>query len=82
VALVAEREEHLHQLSVPKLLGQMVDEQVTALGPFSLLLGDHWRWLRKGLAYLTIGSRVGGCWRAKEKKQEGETATETWRGTE
>ncbi|VCX38356.1 unnamed protein product [Gulo gulo] len=46
---------------------------------FSLLLGDHWRWLRKGLAYLTIGSRVGGCWRAKEKRQEGETATVTWR---
>lgn len=30
---ITEREEHLHQLSVPKLLGQMVDEQVTALGP-------------------------------------------------
>lgn len=30
---ITEREEHLHQLSVPKLLGQMVDEQVAALGP-------------------------------------------------
>lgn len=30
---ITEREEHLHQLSIPKLLGQMVDEQVTALGP-------------------------------------------------
>ena len=29
---VAEREEHLHQLGVPKLLGQVVDEQVAALG--------------------------------------------------
>lgn len=48
---------------------------------FSLLLGDHWRWLRKGLAYLTIGSRVGGCWRAKEKRQEQETVTVTRRGT-
>lgn len=46
---------------------------------FSLLLGNHWRWLRKGLAYLTIGSRVGGCWRAKEKRQEGQTATVTRR---
>lgn len=47
---------------------------------FSLLLGDHWRWLRKGLAYLTIGSRVGGCWRAK-KRQERETMTATRRET-
>ena len=29
---VAEGEEHLHQLGVPKLLGQVVDEQVAALG--------------------------------------------------
>lgn len=40
---------------------------------FSLLLGDHWRRLREGLAYLTIGSRVGGCWKAKEKRQESKT---------
>lgn len=29
---VAEREEHLHELAVTKLLGQVVDEQVAALG--------------------------------------------------
>lgn len=48
---------------------------------FSLLLGDHWRWLRKGLAYLTIGSRVGGCWRAKEERREQDTVTVTRRET-
>lgn len=48
---------------------------------FSLLLGDHWRWLRKGLAYLTIGSRVGGCWRTQGKRQERETVTVTRRET-
>lgn len=46
---------------------------------FSLLLGNHWRWLRKGLAYLTIGSRVGGGWRAKEKRQEQGAVTVTQR---
>lgn len=29
---VAEREEHLHELAVTELLGQVVDEQVAALG--------------------------------------------------
>ena len=29
---VAKGEEHLHQLGVPKLLGQVVDEEVAALG--------------------------------------------------
>lgn len=28
---ITKRQEHLHQLSIPKLLGQMVDKQVTAL---------------------------------------------------
>lgn len=29
---VAKREEHLHELAVTELLGQVVDEQVAALG--------------------------------------------------
>ena len=29
---VPEGEEHLHELGVPELLGQVVDEQITALG--------------------------------------------------
>jgi len=29
---VAKRKEHLHELAVTKLLGQVVDEQVAALG--------------------------------------------------
>lgn len=44
---------------------------------FSLLLGDHRRRLREGLAYLAIGSGVGGCWSAEEKRQEPEAATAT-----
>lgn len=46
---------------------------------FSLLLGNHWRWLGKGLAYLTIGSRVGSCWRAEEKVKRWQQGAERHR---
>lgn len=55
---ITEREEHLHQLSVPKLLGQMVDEQVTALGPCGAGRGGAGR----------RGGRVGG----KKRQRKGE----------
>lgn len=57
---ITEREEHLHQLSVPKLLGQMVDEQVTALGPCSE--GRGWAGRRE---------RQGG---RRERQRKGERA--------
>lgn len=56
---ITEREEHLHQLSVPKLLGQMVDEQVTALGPCGAGRGG-------------IGRRGGREGEKKERQRKGE----------
>jgi len=41
---ITERQEHLHQLSIPKLLGQMVDKQVTALWSYQEKKKTHeWR---------------------------------------
>lgn len=63
---ITEREEHLHQLSVPKLLGQMVDEQVTALGPCGAGRGGTGRGKRERQRKGDLGRTAGREDRARK----------------
>lgn len=67
---VSKGQEHLKHLRVGELLGQVVDEDVTALWTFSLLqllrrlrlLSQQSVLVGEGLAHQAIGRRVGGSW--------------------
>lgn len=71
---ITEREEHLHQLSIPKLLGQMVDEQVTALWPCGE--GSGWAGRRDG----RVGEeRDRGKVSSSAMQQEGRGRAKRWK---